>query len=97
MSRSTAALFEDSDESEYKAAASEDSESDEVFAAPKGKPNPGSTGKKLQGKGKKLQCKGKAGNKTAAIPAKYPPPAKKSKTPTDKVCYSHLVISSLTI
>ena len=99
MSRSSAALFEDSEDYEYKAAASEDSESDddEVFAARKGKPNPGSTGKKLQGKGKKPQRKGKAGNKTDAIPAKYPPPAKKAKTPTDKVCYSHIVISSLTI
>jgi hypothetical protein len=99
MSRSSAAPFEDSEDSEYKAAASEDSESDddEVFAARKGKPNPGSTGKKLRGKGKRLQRKGKAGNMTAAIPAIPPPPAKKAKTPTDKVCYSHIVISSLTL
>ena len=40
VARSTEALLADSDEdSKYKAAASEDSESDEVFAAPKGKPN----------------------------------------------------------
>jgi len=38
---STAADDAGSDESEYKAAASEDSESDEASAAPKGKPNPG--------------------------------------------------------
>jgi hypothetical protein len=85
MSRSTAGLFYDSDDSEYKAVASEDSESDE------------STGKKLQGKGKKPQRKGKAGNKTATIPAKNPPPSKKAKPPTDKVCYSHFIISSLTL
>jgi hypothetical protein len=99
MSGSSAALFEDSEDSEYKAPASEDSESDddEVFAACKGKPNPGSTGKKLRGKGKRLQRKGKACNMTAAIPAIPPPPAKKAKTPTDKVCYSHIVISSLTL
>jgi hypothetical protein len=99
MSRSSAALFEDSEDYEYKAAASEDSESDddEVFAARKGKPNPGSTGKKLQGKGKRLQRKGKAGNKTATIPAKNPNLSKKAKTPTDNVCYSHFIISSLTI
>ena len=90
MARSTAADDAGSDESEYKAAASEDSESYEASAAPKGKPNPGGTGKKLQ-------RKGKAGNKTDAIPAKYPPPAKKAQTPTDKVCSSHLVISLLTI
>jgi hypothetical protein len=90
MARSSTAFADSDEDSEYKAAASEDSESDEVFAAPKGKPNPGGTGKKLQ-------RKGKAGNKTAAIPAKYSPPAKKAKTPTDKVCYSHFVISSLTI
>ena len=64
------------------------SESDEVFAAPKGKPNPGGTGKKLQ-------RKEKVGNETAA--AKDPHPAKKYKTPTDKVCSSYLVISLLTI
>jgi len=69
---------------------SEDSESDEVFAAPaKGKPNP-------EGTGKKLQCKEKVGNETAA--AKDPrPPAKKYKTPTDKVCSSSLVISLVII
>jgi len=89
MARSrTAHLFADSDDSEYKAAASEDSESDEVFAAPKGKPNPGGTGKKLR-------RKEKVGNETAA--AKDPHPAKKYKTPTDKVCSSYLVISLLTI
>jgi hypothetical protein len=91
MARSSTAFADSDEDSEYKAAASEDSESDEVFAAPKGKPNPGGTG------GKKLQRKGKAGNKTAAIPAIPPPPAKKAKTPTDKVCYSHFVISSLTL
>jgi hypothetical protein len=85
MARSSTAFADSDEDSEYKAAASEDSESDEVFAAPKGKPNPGGTGKKLQ-------REGKAGNKTATIP-----PAKKAKTPTDKVCYSHYVISSLTI
>jgi hypothetical protein len=53
--------------------------------------------KELQGKGKRLQRKGKAGNMTAAILAIPPPPAKKAKTPTDKVCYSHIVISSLTL
>jgi hypothetical protein len=76
MAHSNAADDADSDDSEYKAAASEDSESDEAFAAPKGKPNPGGTGKKLQRKGK-----------TAAIQAKDPPPAKKYKTPTEKVCF----------
>jgi hypothetical protein len=91
MARSSSAFADSDEDSEYKAAASEDSESDEVFAAPKGKPNPGGTGKKLQ-------HKGKVGNKkTAAIQAKDPPPAKKAKTPTDKVCYSHIVISSLTL
>jgi len=89
MARSrTENLFADSDDSEYKAATSEDSESDEVFAAPKGKPNP-------EGTGKKLQRKEKVGNETAA--AKDPCPAKKYKTPTDKVCSSYLVISLLTI
>ena len=92
MARSTAAADDAGlEDSEYKAAVSEDSESDEAFAAAKGKSNPGGTGKKLQ-------RKGKVGNKkTAAIQAKDPPPAKKAKTPTDKVCYSHIVISSLTI
>ena len=66
MARSTAADDAGSEDSEYKVAASEDSESDEAFAAPKGKPNPG-------GIGKKLQCKGKVSNKTAAIQAKDPP------------------------
>jgi hypothetical protein len=81
MSGSSAALFEDSEDSEYKAAASEDSESDddEVFAACKGKPNPGSTGKKLRGKGKRLQRKGKACNMTAAIPAIPPPLQRKQR------------------
>ena len=90
VARSTEALLADSDEdSKYKAAASEDSESDEVFAAPKGKPNPGGTGKKLQ-------RKGKVGNKkTATIQAKDPPPAKKAKTP--RVCSSYLLISLLDI
>jgi len=71
MARSrTENLFADSDDSEYKAAPSEDSESDKVFAAPaKGKPNP-------EGTGKKLQRKEKVGNETAA--AKDPRlPAKK--------------------
>jgi hypothetical protein len=86
MARSTAADDAGSDESEYKAAASEDSESYEASAAPKGKPNPGGTGKKLQRKGK-----------TAAIQATDPPPAKKYKTPTDKVSSSYLLISLLTI
>jgi hypothetical protein len=87
MARSTAAADDaGSKDSEYKAAASEDSESDEAFAAAKGKPNPGGTGKKLQ-------RKGKVGNKkTAAIQAKDPPPAKKAKTPTDKVCSSYLLM-----
>jgi hypothetical protein len=67
--------FSDSDDSEYKAAASEDSESEEVFAEPaKCKPHP-------EGRGMKLVAKG--------------PPAKKYKTPTDKVCSSSLVISLL--
>jgi hypothetical protein len=49
MARSTPASGDEgSEDSEYKAVASEDSESDEVFAAAKGKPNPGGTGKKLQ-------------------------------------------------
>ena len=70
MACSTAAADDaGSKDSEYKAAASEDSESDEAFAAAKGKPNPGGTGKKLQRKGK-----GKVGNKkTATIQAKDPP------------------------
>ena len=89
MARSTAADDAGSEDSEYKVAASEDSESDEAFAAPKGKPNPGGTGKKLQ-------RKGKVGNKkTATIQAKDPPPAKKAKTP--RVCSSYLLISLLDI
>ena len=74
MARSTPASGDEgSEDSEYKAAASEDSESDEAFAAAKGKPNPGGTGKKLQ-------HKGKVGNKkTATIQAKDPPLQRKQR------------------
>ena len=87
MARSTpvAADAASDDDSEYKAAACEDSDSDsdsdsdEAFAA--AKPNPGGgTGMKPS------KRKGKVAKKTAAMQAEKPPPAKKAKTPTEKVC-----------
>ena len=82
--RSTpAAVDAASDDSDYKAAACEDSDSDEATAALLTKPNPGGTGKKPS------KRKGKDVKNTAAIQAKKPPPASptmKAKTPTEKVC-----------
>jgi len=69
------------DDSDYKAAACEDSDSDEAAAALLAKPNHGSgTGKKSS------KCKGNDAKNTAAMQAEKPPPAKKAKTPTEKVC-----------
>ena len=77
------------DDSEYNAAACEDSDSDsdsdEAFAA--AKPNPGGgTGMKPS------KRKGKVAKKTAAMQAEKPPPAKKAKTPTEKVCLLNFLL-----
>jgi len=78
--RVTSSLFPyDSDDSDYKAA-SEDSDSDDAAAALLAKPNPS------RGTGKKpSKRKGKDAKNTATMQAEMPPPAKKAKTPTEKV------------
>ena len=70
------------DDSDYKAITFEDSDSDGATAAAAllAKPNPGGGTEKNSSK-----CKGRDAKNTA-MQAKKTPPAKKAKTPTEKVC-----------